>query len=383
MTLADTVIGDEEIEAVSRVLRSGWLSSGPEVAAFEAEFAAALGVSRATAVSSGTAALHLALLALGVGPDDEVIVPSLTFVASASTVVLAGARPVFCDIRSESDLTLDPDHVARLLTPRTRAIVAMHYGGWSADLPALRDLADEAGVALVEDAAHAPILAGPGGMRGTVADVGCFSFFATKNLTTGEGGMVVARDPDLLDRARLLRSHAMTVGWDRQKGRIGSYDVVDFGLNYRLTEVAAAIGRVQLTRLGTDRASRGAVDASYRRSLAALPLRTPFDATLPSAHHLFPVILAPGADRDRVQRMLAEARVQTSVHFPPVHLFSAYRRRFGTGEGDLPRTEHIASRLLSLPLHANLMAADVELVVEALGRALVDDTEPEDPRRGV
>jgi dTDP-4-amino-4,6-dideoxygalactose transaminase len=370
VTLAEPVIGTEEVAAVSRVLLSGWLSAGPETAAFEAEFGTAIGAP-AAAVSSGTAALHLALLALGVGPGDEVIVPSLTFVATASTVVLVGARPVFADVRAEDDLTIDPDDVARRLTTRTRAIVAVHYGGWPADVRALRKLADRAGVSLVEDVAHAPLVQTPEGMLGTVGDAGCFSFFATKNLTTGEGGLVVARDRQVIDRVRLLRSHAMTANtWDRHHGRASGYDVVDIGLNYRPTEVAAAIGRVQLGRLGADREVRAAVFARYCQRLASLPVTLAWPRSTRSAYHLLPILLPEGADREAVQARLADVGIQSSVHYPPIHLFSAYRLRFGTGDGDLPRTEGLAGRLLSLPMHARLTTGDVELVVDALAEAL-------------
>jgi len=371
VSLAQPVIGDEEVEAVTKVLRSGWLSVGPETAAFERGFAEALGVGRAVAVSSGSAALHLALMALGIGPGHEVIVPSLTFVATANAVCLLGARPVFADVRSDQDLTIDPADVARLLRPSTRAIIAVHYGGWPADLKALRALADDAGVALVEDVAHAPVVQAGNAMLGTVGDAGCFSFFATKNLTMGEGGLVVARRPETLDTVRLLRSHAMTVNsWDREHGRDGAYDVVDVGFNYRPSEMAAALGRVQLGRLAADRRARAASVAQYVAGLASLPVAMAFDPEQVSAYHILPVLLPANIDRDEVQAGLREARIQSSVHYPPVHLFSAYRRRFGTGPGEVRRTEALSRRLLTLPLHANLSRADVALVCDSLARAI-------------
>ena len=277
VALADPGLGEPERAAVDRVMRSGWISMGPEVAAFEEEFAAALGTGGAVHVSSGTAALHLAALALGWGPGDEVVVPSLTFVATAATVAAVGATPVFADVRGDDDLTLDPADVLAALTPRTRGIVAVHYGGWPAHLDVLRAVAEGAGLALVEDAAHTPPEPRGGGALGTVGDVGCFSLHATKNLTAGEGGVVVARDPATLARVRALRSHAMSApSWDRQRGRASAYDVAEVGFNYRPTDLTAAIARVQLGKLPAEQAARRARAAEYRRLLAALPVAVPF-----------------------------------------------------------------------------------------------------------
>ncbi|MET7399554.1 DegT/DnrJ/EryC1/StrS family aminotransferase [Dactylosporangium sp. NPDC005572] len=371
--LADTTVGDAEIAAVTEVLRSRWLSAGPVTRSFELEFAAALGVGDAVAVSSGTAALHLAMLSLDLRPGDQVIVPSLTFVAGAAVVALHGATPVFADVRSPDDLTIDPADVARLLNPAVRAVVATHYAGRAADLTALRDLLAGTPVTLVEDAAHAPVVAHPAGALGTVGDVGCFSFFATKNLTTGEGGMVVAADPDRLARIRRLRSHSLTrATWERSTDAVASYDVDDVGLNYRPTEIASAIGRVQLGRLPGERRRRAALAARYRAGLGDVPgLGLPGAAAQPDeAHHLFPVLLPDGADRDAFRAALWRNRVQTSVHYQPIHHMSLYRRRYrGTGR-PLPVLDALAGRLVSLPLHALLSDADADHVVHAVRAAL-------------
>ena len=378
VALADPGLGERERAAVDRVMRSGWVSMGPEVAAFEEEFAAALGAAGAVHVSSGTAALHLAALALGWGPGDEVVVPSLTFVATAATVAAVGATPVFADVRGHDDLTLDPADVLAALTPRTQAIVAVHYGGWPADLDVLRAVAEAAGLALVEDAAHTPPEHRGGGALGTVGDVGCFSLHATKNLTAGEGGVVVARDPATLARLRALRSHAMSApSWDRQRGRASAYDVAEVGFNYRPTDLAAAIARVQLAKLPAEQAARRARAAEYRRLLAALPVAVPFTgrpaapppAAGAGAHHLQTVLLPAGTDRAAVQATMRAAGVQTSVHYPPAHGFSAYRS-CPTGPSGLVRTEAVAPRLLSLPLHGRLSLGDVGRVVDALADAL-------------
>jgi len=382
ISLVDPDIGPRELEAVTRVLRSGWVSIGAETAAFEAEFAAAVGVDDAVAVSSGTAALHLACVALGLGPGDEAIVPSLTFVATASAVRMTGARPVFADIvgttgttgttgSTSGDLGIDPHEVAAALTPRTRAIVAVHFGGWPADLAGLRVLADAAGVALIEDAAHAPVVRSPMGMVGTVGDVGCFSFHATKNLTTGEGGMVLARDPTVLARVRALRSHGFT-----PQG-----DVVDVGYNYRPTDMAAALGRVQLARLDDDRQVRRTLTADYHRLLAPLAARPVHPPGTTTAHHLMPILLPGHVDRDAVQADLLAGGIQTRVHYPPVHWYSAYQPASGEARPRLPHTETLAPRLLTLPLHRRMTGGDVEAVVGALARALAD--QPADVRRAV
>ena len=373
VALADNTIDQPEIDAVTEVLRSRWLSAGPVTRRFEQEFAERLGAPGAVAVSSGTAALHLATMALDLRPGDEVIVPSLSFVASAAVVALQGATPVFADVHSETDLTVDSTDVARLVTARTRAIVPMHYGGYPADLTALRATADRHGLRLVEDAAHAPAVRAGDRMVGVHGDLGCFSFFATKNLTVGEGGMVVAEDADLLERIRLSRSHSLSSStWDRQRSATTGYDVAGIGLNYRPTEVSSALGRVQLTRLDGDRARRRALVAIYHHQLREVPgLTIPFlGRSGDTAHHLMAVVLPRQVDREAVRTALAAAGVQTSVHYPPTHLFSFYRRRFPGARRPLPVTESVAPRLLSLPLHSRMSDRDATLVAQTLARTL-------------
>src|SRR5215211_5073429 len=266
--LSDVALRPELSQAASDVVASGWWSMGPKVAEFEAAFADTLAVRHALAVANGTAALHLALLALDYGPGDEVVLPSLTFVAAANTIRRVGATPVFCDIVGDGDLNLDPDDLRQAVTPATRAILVFHYGGFPCDMAAVLDVAETTEVRVIEDSAHAPGSLWNGQSCGTIGDIGCFSFFANKNLPIGEGGMVVTGDEELADRLRLLRSHGMTtLTWDRERGHASTYDVVVPGLNYRLDEIRAAIGLVQLSFLDEENAARARLARLYRDAL--------------------------------------------------------------------------------------------------------------------
>ena len=262
--LSDVAVDDAIADAVDEVLRSGWWSMGPKVAEFERAFGDFTGA-HALAVANGTAALHLALLAIGCGRGDEVILPSLTFVAAANCVAHTGATSVFCDVIGPDDLNMDPDDVERAITPATKAIVAFHYGGHPCRMDALLELAERKGLALIEDAAHAPGAQWDGRMCGTIGDIGCFSFFSNKNLPIGEGGMLVTTNAALAKRLGLLRSHGMTrLTWDRHRGHASSYDVVEIGFNYRLDELRAAIGLIQLERLEAGNRARAEIVARYR-----------------------------------------------------------------------------------------------------------------------
>ncbi len=367
--LSDIDLGEEEVARVSEVLRSKWLSMGRVVAEFEERFADFLGVRHALAVVNGTAALHLASLAVGLGPGDECIVPALTFVATANAVLYTGARPVFAEIGGPHDLNVSVADVAARITPRTRAISVVHYGGYTVDMPGLVTLAGRHGLAVIEDAAHAPGAELDGRKLGTWGTVGCFSFFANKNLVTGEGGMVVTDDDAIADRLRRLRSHGMTtLTWDRHRGHAFSYDVTDLGYNYRASEVVAALGLAQLERLAANNRRRAALVAAYRRQLSDVEgLVVPFaDHPGRSSYHLMPIVLPPAADRRAFMTALRERGIQTSIHYPPIHLFSYYRRRFGYAEGDLPRTEDVARREVTLPLHPLMDDGDVSAVCRAV-----------------
>jgi dTDP-4-amino-4,6-dideoxygalactose transaminase len=371
--LAEPVVDDELVEAARAAVGSGWWSMGPRVTEFEGAFAEFTGAGHAIAVANGTAALHLAVLAVDCGPGDEVILPSLNFVAAANAIRHTGAIPVFCDIVDETDLNMDPGDVEALITPATKAILALHYGGFACDMDAIGEIAARHGLRLVEDAAHAPGATYRGRGCGTIGEIGCFSFFSNKNLPVGEGGMIVTDDDELAAALRLLRSHGMTtLTWDRHRGHAHSYDVVAQGFNYRLDEVRAAMGLVQLRRLPEENDARREISAKYRGRLDGKSgLVMPFgdqEAQRASSHHLAVVLLPAGSPRDDVRTALQEERIQTSVHYPPIHLFSLYSQ--DGAARPLPRTEDVARRLVTLPLYGQLNDDQVEAVAAGLLNAL-------------
>ncbi len=372
-TLSDITFGPEEKEAVQQVLDSRWLTMGEVTQAFEAEFAAMLGVRHAIAVSNGTTALHLACIAAGLGPGDEAIVPSLTFVATANAVRYTGAAPVFADIRSLQDLTISPEAIREKVTGRTRAIVVMHYGGYACNMPAIMDIAAEFGLQVIEDAAHAPGSELLGRKLGTWGIAGCFSFFSNKNLVTGEGGMVVTNSDAVAERIRLLRSHGMTsLTLDRHKGHAWSYDVVALGYNYRLDEIRAALGRVQLSRLEENNLSRRELTGLYRELLQAYvpQVEIPFlNHPGVSACHLMPVLLPEALPREQFMNKMKDRGIQTSIHYPPIHQFTAFQSG-ELSDGSLALTEQAALREVTLPLYPALSLADIEVIVTEVQASL-------------
>lgn len=372
ISLAELDYGPEEEAAVVEVLRSKWLTMGARTAEFERQFAAATQARHAVAVNNGTAALHLALNAVGIGPGDEVIVPSLTFVATANAVLYCGATPVFGDISSDECLTLDPQDAASKITPRTKAIVVVHYAGYSCDMDGFLALARTHGLKIVEDAAHAPGSRWQGRPIGSIGDATCFSFFSNKNLSTGEGGMITTDDDTIAGKMRLNRSHGMTtLTYERHRGHAFTYDVVSAGYNYRLTEMQSALGIVQLAKLERNNAKRRSLVALYRRALADVSgVVVPFAGRdQESSCHIMPIVLPEGADRDDVQRAMKAAGIQTSIHYPPVHRFTNFADRFSA---DVPRLERLKGRLLTLPLHPLMSPRNVETVAEALQEALAN-----------
>jgi dTDP-4-amino-4,6-dideoxygalactose transaminase len=367
--LFDVRLREEEIEAVVRTLRSGWLTMGPRTLELEEAFAAQLGARHAVALSSCTAALHLAYLAAGVGPGDEVIVPSYTFVATAAAVLYCGGTPVFADIVGEDDLSLDPEDVRRCFSPRTKAVACVHFAGYPAPVDRLAELCAAEGVALIEDAAHAPSATLHGRKLGTWGKAAAFSLYSNKILSVGEGGLLVTDEDDVAERARELRSHAMSAGaWDRHNGRSDAYDVLDVGFNYRIDEPRSALAHARLQRLEADISSRRRLTRAYRDRLRGHPgLVVPYadDAVEDACCYIMPLLLRDGARRDRVREALRERHgVQTSVHYPPVHRLRAYDERWpGTS---LPKTEALSSREITVPLFEHMSDAQLDRVVLAL-----------------
>jgi dTDP-4-amino-4,6-dideoxygalactose transaminase len=411
--LSDLDYGPAEDQAVLDVLHSKWLTMGAVTQQFEAAFAAMTGSKYAFAVSNATQALHLACSALGLGPGDEVILPSLTFVATANAVLYTGAAPVFADIIGPEDLTVDPADIEAKITPRTRAIIVMHYAGYPCRMPEILAIAGKHGLPVIEDAAHAPGASLNRKPLGAWGDVGCFSFFSNKNLATGEGGMLVTNRDDVAAKVRLQRSHGMTtLTYDRHKGHAHSYDVVDLGYNYRIDEIHSALGLVQLAKLAANNARRAELTRLYWDLLHDTPLTLPFRAQyeklsspsspssfssptsplVPSvpltasgaltsvvvskssypAFHIFPILLPPGVDREAFIEHMHAARIQTSIHYTPVHLFSYYRQHLVNAS--LPVTEDAAAREVTLPLYPimrnDLLQAVVDGVMESLRVAL-------------
>jgi dTDP-4-amino-4,6-dideoxygalactose transaminase len=364
-------LGPEEIAEVVATLESGWLTTGPRVAAFERSFADYVGAPYALAVNSCTAALHLSLLACGVEAGDEVITTPLTFCATANVVIHAGATPVFADIDPVS-CNLDPRAVAAVLTDRTRVVLPVHYAGRPADMAAFLAMGSASGVRIVEDAAHC-VEGVIGGQRvGSIGDFTCFSFYATKNLTTGEGGMVTTADEPAASFMRTASLHGMSRdGWSRYApGGSPHYDVVTPGFKYNMMDLQAAIGLHQLARLDIMHARRVAISARYDEELVGLPLTLPAPVASGSVHarHLYPVLLneaAAGMSRDTLHARLRAQGISTSVHFRAVHLHPYYQERFGFRRGMFPIAESVSDTTLSLPLSAAMTDSTVDRVIEA------------------
>ena len=377
LPFAPPLIGEEEINEVVATLRSGWITTGPKTKRFETNLAAYLGASGALALNSCTAALHTALVTLGVGPGDEVITTPLTFAASVNVIEHVGARPVLVDVEADT-LNIDPALVERAITPRTKAIIPVHFAGHPVDLDPLYDAAQRRGLAVLEDAAHALAARYKGRLIGSGENPVAFSFYATKNLTTGEGGMLTG-NPEFLERARLISLHGMSRdAWKRyDKGGKWYYEVLYPGFKYNMTDIQAALGLWQLKKLPGFEERRRAVVALYDQAFAQEDaLETPVERPeVEHAWHLYVLRLRLEAlriDRDQFIEELTNRNIGTSVHFIPIHLHPYYRDKYAFTPQSYPIAYSNYRRMISLPLNVRLSDADVADVIEAV-RDVVSD----------
>ncbi|MBE5918048.1 MAG: DegT/DnrJ/EryC1/StrS family aminotransferase [Pseudobutyrivibrio ruminis] len=361
----------EEENAVISTLKSKWISTGPKCAEFERLFEELIGVKHAIALSSCTDALHLANYSLGVGPGDEVICPSLTFAATVNSIIYVGAKPVFCDIKSYSDLTIDPNQIESLISNRTRAVIVMDYAGFPCDMDPILSIADKYNLKVIEDSCHGPMSEYKGRCIGTIGDVGCFSFFSNKNVSTGEGGMLTTNRDDLYDKCKSLRSHGMsTMSYQRATGHATEYDICEVGFNYRLDDIRASLGIVQLNKLKADLIKRQGVRKMYETSLSCLDeVIIPFsDNKEFVSNYIMPIVLKDSSKikRDFVRNYLHEKGIQTSIHYPAVHKFSVYKQYTRT----LPITEYVVDNEISLPMYSTLKDNEVVYICESIRKAL-------------
>lgn len=368
-------IDESDVEAVAEVLRSDWLTTGPEVEAFEQEFAETVGAREAVAVGNGTAALHAAMRALEVGEGDEVVVPPMTFSASANAALFEGGRPVLADVRPDT-LLLGPDRAEERVTERTRALLAVDYTGQPCDYQALREVADRHGLALIADACHALGGRYRGEPVGSLADLNVFSLHPVKPITSGEGGVVTTDDPEAARRMRRFRNHGMSHTYDERAGETTwKYDVVELGYNYRLTDFQCALARSQLRRLPRFVRRRREIAVAYDETLESIqgiaPLAVRGDAE--HAYHLYVVRLdldRLNANRGEVFRALRAEGIGVNVHYIPLNLLSHFRKELGVGPGDCPVAEEAYGRLLTLPVFPEMEDGDVDDVLTALEKTL-------------
>ncbi len=372
LVFGSPVIDDAEIAEVVATLRSGWIGTGPRVARFEELFREYIGAEHAIALSSCTAALHLSMVVSGVGPGDEVITTPMTFCATANAIIHTGARPVFVDVERATG-NMDPDLVEAAITPRTKAILPVHYAGRPCRMDRLEHIARRYGLLLTEDAAHAIEASFHGRKIGTVGDLTCFSFYVTKNVVTGEGGMVTTHNPDFAEKIKMYGLHGMSKdAWKRFSDEgYRHYEVIFPGFKYNMTDLQAALGIHQLARISHGAKRRQQIWARYDEAFADLPVIRPAPIEERTVHalHLYTILIKTeeiGETRDWVLDQLLRLKIGTGVHYTPLHLHPYYRQALGHKSGDFPNTEYIGARTLSLPFSAKLTDQDVEDVVAAV-----------------
>ena len=365
--LFDLNFDEREEQAVLETIQSKWISTGPKTATFEEKFASMLHAKHAVALSNCTVSLHLALKLADVQAGDEVICPSLTFVATVNSIRYVDATPVFADVTSYEDPTIDPEDIRRKITPKTKAIMVMHYGGFACDMDEIMQIAHEHNLKVIEDACHGPLSEYKGKKLGTIGDVGCFSFFSNKNISTGEGGMLITNNDEYASRTKLLRSHGMTtMSYERASGHSTAYDVVELGYNYRMDDIHSSIGLVQLDKIEADLIKRAEVRELYLSLLKDIPgIIIPFrDYTEFTSNYIFPIALKDGnaEKRDQIRASLAEAGIQTSIHYPAVHRFSIYKEYYS----ELPVTDYLVDNLITLPMYSNLTEEQVHYICSTI-----------------
>lgn len=368
-------IDEDDISAVVDVLTSDWLTTGPKVDEFEDQFARVVGAKHAVAVSNGTAALHAAVYALGIGPGDEVIVPSITFVASANCVAYQGATPIFADVLPNS-LLLDPQQIQSKITPNTRAIVAVDLAGQPCDYDIISSIAERHELHVIADACHAAGGSYKGRPVGSLAHLNTFSFHPVKHVTTGEGGMITTDSPDFAERMRVFRNHGITSD-HRQRARTNShvYEMTHLGFNYRLSDIQCALGLSQLRKLGAWVERRKEIAARYEYAFAEMPAVKPLENAndISNAYHLYVIRLDLGllnTSRDVIFNDLRAEGIGVNVHYAPVHLQPYYREQFGTGPGQCPVAEAASQEILSLPMFPKMSNNDVDDVVQAVAKVI-------------
>ena len=369
--LFDLNYGPEEEEAIVETIRSKWISAGPKCAELEELFANMLNVKYACAVTNCTVALHMACIVLGIGKNDEVICPSLTFAATVNAIKYVGASPVFCDIKSNSDLTLDCENIKQLITPKTRAIIVMHYGGHPCKMDEIMEIAKEHNLYIIEDACNGPLSEYNGKKLGTIGTIGCFSFFSNKNISTGEGGMVVTNDEKIYKELKNIRSHGMTtMSYERASGHATEYDITRLGYNYRYDDLRASLAIVQIKKLRDDLEKRQKLREWYLNELKQIEeIVVPFEQnTFFSSNYIFATVLLDSNSHKRnyVRNYLHKKGIQTSVHYPAVHKFAIYEDL----KVSLPKTEYVSDNEITLPMYAKLNQDEIIFICRTYREAL-------------
>lgn len=366
------IIEEEEINAVVNTFKSKWIGTGPKVNEFEKQFGEYVGVKYAVAVSSCTAALHLSVIALGIGPGDEVLVPAMTFASTANAVIHANAVPVLVDV-DKRNMTIDFDDIERKITPKTKAIIPVHFAGRPVDMNKLNSIAEKYGLKIIHDAAHAVETEFNGKKIGSYNDIACYSFYVTKNITTIEGGMVTTNDEELANSIKINALHGMDKdAWKRfSDDGYKHYQIVFPGFKYNMTDISASIGIQQLLKVEKFAKRRKEIWDFYNKELQDLPLLLPPDVQLNNKHayHLYTILLdidKANITRDQLLQKLHEMKIGTGVHYISLHLQDYYKKTFNYQENDFPNSKYISDRTLSIPLSANLTDEDVKDVISAL-----------------